>query len=432
MRWPGTGRGLAAALSVLVLSVTAGCDRSAVASTAPAAKPAAAKPSYASELANLDAAIADGVALAAKRPDDTLVPLEVVTLYLERARLTGNYEDYRRAELLLDAQPGARVPTASFCLARARLHFTLHRLKQTAAALDTCPAGTSAPDMAALRADIAMYSGRYRDAEETYRALVNQLGGSQHFTRLALLRKSLGAPGEAAALLEAAESRYYGVSATQKAWYKLQRGLVALERGRYDEALALYRRAEEALPGWWLVEEHIAEVTHFRGDNNAAATLYRSIVERTRAPEFMDALAAIEHAQGQEEKARELSAQARALYERRLSEFPEAAAGHALDHFLVHPVDAPRAITLAESNFRVRPYGESAVGLAKAWILSGQPKRAVPILATQVANGWDTAEARWVLAEAMDRSGQRSDAERERARALSKNPESARMYALPQ
>lgn len=423
-----SGPGLALGLVLLVLA--SGCDRPAGTASPQAAQVAAPRASYAQELSALDAAIAGGAEQVAKRPDDKLLALEVASLHQERARLTGSYDDYSRAQAILDAVAKDKAPTG-FCLAQARLHYTLHRLRQAAAALDSCPPNVEPTEIAALRADLAMYSGRYREAESIYRALLNQSGLSQHYIRLALLRAKTGAPAEAQALLEAAEKRYHGVSATQKAWMRLQRGLVALERGRFDEALALYRLAGDALPGWWLVDEHVAEVTQLRGDAAAARAMYADIVQRTQAPEFMDALAALEHGAGREAEAARWTARAREVYEKRLAEHPEASAGHALDHFLRDHANPARALALAEANFRTRPYGDAAIGLAKASLIAGKPERAVALLESQVAAGWDTAEIHWLLSQALAKRGRSEAAARAHAAALMRNPESDRMYALP-
>ncbi len=388
-----------------------------------------AKPTYAREVENLNAGIQHGIALAAKQTGDTLLPLQVVALYQERARLTGNYDDYAKADALLATLPAGPNPSAAVCLAQAKLHYTLHRLKQADAALNSCPATADAVEIAALRADLALYGGRYRVAEDAYRALVNGPGIFGNYVRLGLLKKWLGSPGEAAALIEAAEKRYHAGAPIMLAWLKLQRGLVALDRGRFDEALAMYRLASDALDGWWLIDEHIAEVLLLTGKTPEAKRLYQNIIERTGNPEFMDALAALERVDGKGENAKQLTLKARAIYEQRLVAFPEAAAGHALDHFLQDPPDAQRALALAQKNFDTRPYGESAIALAKAWLLAGKPERAVPLIETQLANGWDTAEAYWVLGEALGKSGKPQRAEQAKAEALRRNPHSGKMYA---
>jgi len=109
--------------------------------------------------------------------------------------------------------------------------------------------------------------------------------------------------------------------------------------------------------------------------------------------------------------------------------FPEAAAGHALDHYLLDPADAKLALSLAQKNFETRPYGESAIALAKAWMLSGKPERAVLIIETELAKGWDTAQAYWILGEAQHERGQVQLAAQAKEQARRRNPHSEKMYA---
>lgn len=418
-------------LGLVLFCLLAACDNTKTRSPVPSvAKVSAlpAKPSYGAEVKQIDAAIERGIAFAAKPAGSAVISLEVVALYQERARLTGNYDDYAKAEALLASLAGPK-PSASFCLAQARLYYTLHRLKQAGAALDSCPTSVEPTETASIRADLALYSGRYRVAESIYRALVNGSGTFSNYVRLGLLKKWLGSPGEAAALLEAAEKRYHGGAPVMIAWLKLQRGLVALDRGRFDEALAMYRLASDALDGWWLIDEHIAEALLLSGKTREARQLYENIIERTGNPEFMDALAAIEREAGREEHAKKLTLKARAIYEQRLVAFPEAAAGHALDHFLQDQADAKFALVLAQKNFETRPYGESAIALAKAWMLSGKPDRTVPLMEAQLAGGWDTAQIYWLLGLALHKLGQPQRAEHARAEALRRNPHSEKMYA---
>lgn len=415
------------------LAFVAGCDTGR-AGAPPASPPASATPrpnDFDLERRNLDEAIARGRSLSASRPEDGLLPLEIVSLHLERARLTGDYADFGQARDALQARPPSAGTRAAHCLLEARLDYTLHRLKAAGARLATCPPGNDPAEVAGLAADLAMHAGRYRDAEATYRALVNRVGTPTQFVRLALLRGRTGSPAEAAALLEAAERRYHGTSATMKAWLRLQRGLVALDRGRFDEALALYRQASDELPGWWLVDEHIAEVLALTGDKAAARALYGRVVERTGAPEFLDALAALEEEGGDKASAARRRGEARALYEKRLADYPEAAAGHALDHFLADSAEAPRALALARANHAARPFGEASIALAKAWLHAGQPANAKALLEGELAKGWDTPELHWVLAAALDKLGRKAPAQAARAEALARNPAAERLYGAP-
>jgi len=77
-----------------------------------------------------------------------------------------------------------------------------------------------------------------------------------------------------------------------------------------------------------------------------------------------------------------------------------------------------QALELAQRNYETRPYGEAAVALAHAWLQNAQPKRAVDVLESHLADGWDTAEIHWVLGEAWARLSQQDAAGAARRAAL--------------
>lgn len=385
--------------------------------------------SYDSELATLSAAISGAMQSIAARPDDSLLALETVALLVERARLSGNYDDYRRAEQLL-AETTTRLGRLSYpCLAQAQLHYTLHRLAAAAAALDACPVSVAQDMVLGLRGDIAFYSGRYQEAERIYRDLVNQTGTPQHYIRLALVRNRLGSPGEAAAFLEAADKRYHGVSATMKAWLKLQRGLLAFERGRLDEAIALYRLASDELPGWWLIDEHIAEALRLGPDPGPVQAAYEDLVRRTAMPEMMDELARVLLGGDNPQAATPWIERAAAIYRDRMLLFPEASAGHAVDHFLQFG-SAQDALALARRSVEMRPYGEALIALATAQLRAGQAAQAETTIAQVQASGWNTADLHVVAAQVHAGLGNGADAAAARARALAMNPHAVRLYAI--
>ena len=433
-------------LSLFFLSLLAACGEGSrtaapppvpARETAPAqvaAAPAAGRATttdYQREAAALDGAIDNAVRFIDQHKDNTLAALETVALYVERARLTGNYGDYAKAEALLAAAT-ARGDKASFpCLAHAKLHYALHRLQAATAALAACPGPVDPVETAGLSADIAFYSGRYKEAEDLYRALVNQVGTPQQYIRLAMLRNRTGSPGEAAALLEAAEKRYHGASATMKAWLKVQRGLLAWDRGRLDEALALYRLAEDALPGWWLIDEQIAETKRLLGDSTGAQALYESVIRRSGQPEHMDELARLLREGATPAAATEWIKRAETLYRQRLDAFPEASVGHAVDHFLQFGTPA-EALALARRNAELRPYGDAQIALAAALFRAGQAGAAADLIARVEASGWNTAQLHAIAAQINAGLGRRAEADAQRAKAVAMNPHAMRLFPLAQ
>jgi tetratricopeptide (TPR) repeat protein len=395
---------------------------------APAPKPST--PTFQTVLADYNAAIADGEARTRGPLQSALIALELVSLYTERARLTADYEDYARAQALLERIEADLPPSDGLCLAKARLHYSLHRLSRAKAVLEGCPRLAGQPDAVGLAADITFHSGRYEEAEQVYRSLVNQVNGPQAYIQLALARAKTGSPGEALAFLEAAEKRSPGASQMQRSWFALQRGIIELERGRLEEARALFALADERLPGYWLNEEHLAEVAALSGDTTAARLALEAVVRKTGAPEYLDALAALEAEAGRADIAGQHLRRAAAIYDARARRFPEAIAGHALDHYLGAASQAARALALAESNFRNRPNGDAALGLAKAYMLNGRAGDAARLLERQLDKGWDTAETYWILSLASRAAGKTARAEAAAAEAKRRNPLSHEQYAF--
>jgi tetratricopeptide (TPR) repeat protein len=74
------------------------------------------------------------------------------------------------------------------------------------------------------------------------------------------------------------------------AWVELERGLLELNRGRYQKAAAHYDRADKAYSGYWLVDERRAELLAAGRKFDEAAALFRRIIARAPRPELQQAL----------------------------------------------------------------------------------------------------------------------------------------------
>jgi tetratricopeptide (TPR) repeat protein len=105
-----------------------------------------------------------------------------------------------------------------------------------------------------------------------------------------------------------------------------------LGANRDADALAHFERANDEMPGWWLIEEHIAEANAQLGNTDRALAMYTDILKRSDDPEFMDAVARIYRDRGNAAEAALWIAKAKAGHAARIALFPEAAAGHAETH----------------------------------------------------------------------------------------------------
>jgi tetratricopeptide (TPR) repeat protein len=312
-------------------------------------------------------------------------------------------------------------------LSRASLHFTLHRLDAAAAELDRAaalhPLVRPRPDVLLQRGGaLALQMGSYEEARQLLEQAVELEPNLGNLSTLALWHWKTGDIETAEALYDAAEETYRGRSTEPRAWLDLQRGLLDLDRGRYAEALAHYRDAERDLTGWYLVDEHIAEVVRLLGDREEARSIYLRVVASTGNPEFMDALADMAREDGDQAGQRAWTRRARAAYEAQLLRFPEAASGHALEHFLDSGERPDRALAIARRNHTNRPNGEAKTLLARAALAAGDLDEAQAAVQDALASAWRTADLHSVAAEVYGALGDSTTAAQQVRLALQINP----------
>lgn len=328
-------------------------------------------------IARIDATLARLRAQADAREDDWVTLERIAGGYMERQRLGGDWDDFEHAEAAL-AQAFERAPEgAGPFLMRAQLDYTLHRLDRIEADLAAVegfavPRDEEIRAVRVMRANVALQTGRYDEAAAAFEALLEEDRSRDALVGLAGHRMAIGAFDEADAILEEAERGASGADAMARAWLCLVRGLVDLERGRFADAIEDYERGLGLMPGWYLLEEHVAEARAELGEPDVALAAYLDLIERTDDPEFMDAAAGVLDAQGETERAAAMRERAHRGHEARIEAFPTAAFGHALDHFLEHEGDAARAVELAEANRDIRPNGEAWTKLARAYLGAGR------------------------------------------------------------
>lgn len=356
--------------------------------------------------------------------------LAVAEAALDLAWLSGDYGYFEKAQRAVAAAESAAEASPRTYVVAARLRLTLHQVASAREALTRCGDWTDARARAQLAADLAFDAGELRIAESLYRDLLNSAFSVSALVRLANVHEAQGHPEEAKALFAEAERRDRSGDSAQRAWLKLRRGHVAFHQGRWDEARATYLAANEVLSGWWLVEEHLAEVEALLGDVERARQRYASMIAHTGLPEMMDALAYLEGSHGATERASGLRSAARSIYESRLRQFPDAASGHALGHFLDADDAIPRALELAERQYTQRRNGESTVAVARARWRAGRAEDACAAVDAARAEGWGSAELTWMASQCAARRGRQDAHEALREEALRLNPRAAAMYSV--
>jgi tetratricopeptide (TPR) repeat protein len=384
-------------------------------------------------LAALDKEIA-ATAKRAEAQSKSWLPLDkLAKLHMSRARLSGSYDDYAAAQAALD-QAFARAPEGSGpILTRAALNFTLHRLAPIEADLVRIEAMVIVDDptrayVASMRGDVAFERGQYAEARKFYDT-ARQLSPNNPtvLAKLAQWHWRAGDYDQAVARYREAEQRMLDSSLESRAWIQLQIGLMDLERGRYDDAFEHYRDGADILGGWWLLEEHIAEIATLKHLDKFALDLYTQIIERTGKGEFLDAKASLLQAAGDQAGAKAQLDQASAVYEAQLKQFPEASYGHALAHYLDFGPPA-RALELAEANHTLRPGVPAKIALAEARLGVGDVAGAQVIIDEALATSWVSANLSWVGSLVYAQVGDDARAKQLRDQAIALHPTIATDY----
>jgi tetratricopeptide (TPR) repeat protein len=367
--------------------------------------------------------------LLAKTPTNRLNHERVASIFMQRARLSGSYEDYAKAEAAIE-RAFDPTPGGTTYMVRAKLHYTLHRLPEARVDFEAAkPLTMKSPDavasIEAFEANLALQAGDDAKASTHFDASLEAKRTTANLSSVAVYHWKTGDFEKAEELFREALKGYHAKAMEPRAWIHLNLGLLDLDRGRYDDALAHYREAESFLKGYWLIDEHIAEILTLQGKVDEAKTLYLDIIGRTNNPEFMDAMAGIAFEAGEEDKGREWVAKARKRYEEQMEKYPEAAYGHALGHYIEFGEDPAFVLELAQKNYDLRPNLEAAIMLAQAHLKAGDAKAAERALGKTLKSKFKSAELYAVAAEIQQSLGREKKAKGLIAQAQAIDPTAA-------
>jgi tetratricopeptide (TPR) repeat protein len=287
-------------------------------------------------------------------------------LELQRARLTGDVGSFARAERALedavDLAPEDPEPSALL----AGVRFTTHDFTGALALASDIYARDRDLGALAVKGDAELELGRYDLAAEDYAALADaQPDASSTLVRRSRLAFLLGDAAEATRLAAAAEraAASEGAFGAARSWYAAYRGKLALDGGRYGEAVRHYRRAVAEAPDYHVAIAGLAAARAARGDVGAAIALYERAVALVPEPATLGALGDLYAVSGDERAAADrfatvdaiatLQAVHRRLYDRQLASF------HA-----DHEGDLEGALAAARESLEVRRdiYGYDLLG----------------------------------------------------------------------
>lgn len=207
-----------------------------------------------------------------------------------RASLTAHSADFEAAEAAIDDGIRQFGPQEDLCLLKATLDFRFHRLPAVKRDLDMVPALRSRPEGRSMLADLDFQEGRYAQARTGLEDLIREDRSWDNLVRLAYYMFKMGGAEDADRLYVEAEDELTAKEMRSYAWVELQRGVLRLTRGCYEDALAHYGRAGAAYTGHWQTDEHMAGILAAQGRFDEAKALYESVIERAPRPELRQTL----------------------------------------------------------------------------------------------------------------------------------------------
>lgn len=392
---------------------------------AAAAAPTALAPrptDFACELARIDEKIATHRDSALRPPSDT----ERVTTYVDalyrRALLTGDLVALEQVEPLIDAGIALIPHPGDLWLLKARLAFHLHRLADVGRILDPVAPARQSAEGRTLLADLDFQHGRIPEAADRYEAVIETFRNWGALAGLGYLHFRIGDAVRADRFYAEAEDELTAKEMRSFAWLELQRGALDLAHGRHEEADAHYRRAARAYSGWWLVDEHRAELLAAQGDLDEAAALYEKTVVAVPRPELHQALGRLYALMERPGRAKSHFVQARAGYLESVRRGGVHYYHHLADFYAEAMPDGVKAVDWARRDLALRENFSTQAALAWALLRNGEATQAAAWMDRALASGAGDAHLYAQAAAVFQAAGDAAKAATMRDLARSINP----------
>jgi tetratricopeptide (TPR) repeat protein len=284
-----------------------------------------------------------------------------------RASLTGSFAHFEMTENVINDAIRRVGPWPDLCFLKANLDFKFHRLGKVKQDLEMAPPLANCSSGRVLQADLDLQGGRYEEAKTGYQNAIQEDRSWGNLARLAHFKGKMGDEAGAEQLYLEAEDEITAKEMRSYAWVELQRGLLDLAHGRYEDTWAHYCCAKKAYTGYWLVDEHIAELMGAEARFGDAISLYEKVVARVAKPELKQAIGELYVLLGK-------PSEAEPRYEEALASYLESAErGHV--HYYHHLADfysdvreeGGEAVKWARKDLELRP--NFATEAALAWAL---------------------------------------------------------------
>jgi tetratricopeptide (TPR) repeat protein len=405
--------------ALAAVAVTA-CSPEPSSEVPPAPPPAAASPA-AAERSAVDEAVARFGRRVAERPADGAAWASLGDAFMQKARETHDAGYYARAEDAFTralARDGGNVPAM---VGRAWVHGARHEFEESiewarkAIALDP-----GDPAAYGLLGDAAVEMGDYDAAAEHYQHMLDLRPDLSSYSRAAHLLHVTGDVRRAIDLMRKAIDSG-APYAENTAWCRAQLALIYLSIGHVLAAEQELEAGLAAAPGSYHLLAALGRVKAGRGDYAAAIAWYERAAAIAPRHEVVAALGDLYRLTGDQTKAEERYALVEAIH--RIHQANGIRGDLELARFLAdHDRDLPRALALAEEEYRTRRNVAAADVLAWCYYKNGRIEEARRLVRRALAKNTPDAAIYFHAGMIHARAGERTAAQRYLYKALSLNP----------
>ena len=288
----------------------------------------------------------------AKRSGEPRWWLNVAHLLFYRLQLLGRIADIESIQQILQQRLNTLTDVAAVWLLHVKLDLHLHEFESAQAALSQAEHyGADTDTVSGLRLQIHIALGH-----DVLTRLQQRASAKPSFYSYADLANAYLDQGDlsmAAQLFNKAQSFYRDTSPTPLAWLYVQQGVGYLRYGAIAQADKFFAAAYQRFPQYYLAVEYLAYTKTILKQPLDALLVFLYQDQEPDNPNYFSALAFIEERLGNRTDAQHNHAQASALYETFLSQYPAAWWQHAAEYFFSQN-DNRRALQLARKNTELR------------------------------------------------------------------------------
>jgi tetratricopeptide (TPR) repeat protein len=377
---------------------------------------------YAAEMRRIDQEIAKTNEDGCSGPiDPDRITRHLYRLY-QRASISGDLAGLTAVEHAIDDALPLLSKPGDLYLLKAHAAFKLHKLGDVHAALVAVPSVYDSEEGRLIRADLDLQHGHYQAAEGGYVDVLHRERSWGAMARLAYLRGKMGDVAGADRLYEAAEDQLTAKEMRAYAWLEVQRGFLDFAGGRYSAARLHYRRADAAYPGYWLIDEHIAELLGAEGRYDEAGVIFQRIASTVERPDLEQASGELYDLAGQSERAGYWKERALTAYLLSAQRGEVHYYHHLVDYYTDVTEDGSKAVKWAYKDLQLRENFATQAALAWAFYRDERFGEALQWIDRALASGVVDALLYFRAGEIYGAAGNEIEGRNLRERALNLNP----------